>query len=93
MPAFSILFSCRAATPVDASFAGSFLSIVKTLNPNHNAVNTSVTPFWNTFAPDNTEMRFNITEGGVANVTTFQTSSGLLERCAFWRSVSEFTPQ
>lgn len=85
--------SYRAATPIDASFAGTFPSFVKALSPNHNALNMSVTPFWSTYAPDNTEMRFNVTEAGAANIRTFQTDSDLLERCAFWRSISEFTPQ
>ncbi|KAI5117710.1 hypothetical protein M0805_003199 [Coniferiporia weirii] len=79
---------------IAASFAGSFLSVVKSLNPNFNPLSPeSITPAWATYATGDTEMLFNVTESGEAEVKTFATDKGLLERCEFWRSVAEATPQ
>ncbi|KAI5117712.1 hypothetical protein M0805_003201 [Coniferiporia weirii] len=76
-----------------ASFAGSFFSVVKSLNPNFNPLPESVTPSWTTYSDGDTEMLFNVTESGEARVTAFATNKGLLERCDFWKSVAEITPQ
>ena len=78
---------------LDASFAGSFLSFVKSLTPNNNPQKDSITPFWKTYALGNTEMVFNITDAGDAVVDPVATDSSLLERCAFWWSIGASTAQ
>ncbi|KAI5119060.1 hypothetical protein M0805_001519 [Coniferiporia weirii] len=79
---------------ITASFAGSFLSVVKSLNPNFNALfPESITPAWAEYASGDTEMLFNVTESGKAEAHTFTTDKALLERCEFWKSVAEITPQ
>lgn len=87
--------SDRPASAANASFAGSFPALAKTLNPNFNVLQKSVTPFWPTYASERggVEMLFNVTEGGEAVVHTFKTDAGLLERCVFWESLAPFTPQ
>ena len=57
---------------LDASFAGSFMSFVKSLTPNNNPLKDSITPFWQTYAPGNTEMVFNITEAEDAMVNVLR---------------------
>ncbi|KAI5114554.1 hypothetical protein M0805_005237, partial [Coniferiporia weirii] len=76
-----------------ASFAGSFFGVVKSLNPNFNPLPESVTPSWKMYSDGDTEMLFNVTESGEAQVLPFATDKGLLERCDFWKSVAEFIPQ
>ena len=78
---------------LDVSFAGSFMSVVKSLTPNNNPQKDSITPFWQTYAPGNTEMVFNITEAGDAIVEPVATDSSLLDRCAFWQSIAPLTSQ
>ena len=78
---------------LEASFAGSFLSFVKSLTPNNNPQKDSITPFWQTYAPGNTEMVFNLTDTGDAVVDPVATDSSLLERCAFWQSIGPSTAQ
>ncbi|KAI5117711.1 hypothetical protein M0805_003200 [Coniferiporia weirii] len=79
---------------VAASFAGSFLSVVKSLSPDFNPLfSESVTPVWPTYSAGDAEMLFNVTESGEAQVQIFSTDNALLERCKFWASVAEFTPQ
>lgn len=90
---YSIHKKSSPASAANASFAGSFPSVAKTLNPNHNALKKAATPFWPTFSPGNVEMLFNVTESGGAVVHTFTTDKGLLERCAFWEGLAPFTPQ
>ncbi|KAH8113786.1 cephalosporin esterase [Phellopilus nigrolimitatus] len=77
-----------------ASFTGSFLGVVKSLNPNVNPLfPNSITPQWNQYVFGNTEMLFNITQAGEPDIRAFRTDTGLLERCSFWKSVAEYTPQ
>lgn len=85
----------RPASAANASFAGSFPALAKTLNPNFNVLQKSITPFWPTYASERggVEMLFNVTESGGAVVHTIKTDAGLLERCAFWESLAPFTPQ
>ncbi|THH08486.1 hypothetical protein EW145_g2677 [Phellinidium pouzarii] len=77
-----------------ASFAGSFLGVVKSLSPNNNPLfPESITPAWPTFAARDTEMLFNVTDAREPDIRTFMTDKALIERCDFWKSVSAFTPQ
>lgn len=69
------------------------MSIVKTLNPNNNALNTSVTPHWPAYHLGGTEMLFNVTSTGGPDVRTFTTDPDVLARCEFWKAVAPVSPQ
>ncbi|KAL5536969.1 hypothetical protein ACEPAF_792 [Sanghuangporus sanghuang] len=75
-----------------ASFAGSFLGVVKSRNPNVNPLDEVITPYWPQFNAEN-EMLFNSTTTGQAIVQALKTDKALLKRCEFWRRVSKYTSQ
>ncbi|KAG1839452.1 Alpha/Beta hydrolase protein [Suillus subalutaceus] len=52
-----------------------------------------ITPSWTSWQHDLTEMKFNKTFAGAPDVHTFKTDSALLERCAYWLSVSAYSAQ
>lgn len=65
-----------------ASFAGAFMSIVKSADPNvHPPVPNIITPHWSTFDIGHTEMLFNMTESGQPEITPISTDPALLQRC------------
>ncbi|KAL4253914.1 Carboxylic ester hydrolase [Pleurotus pulmonarius] len=75
------------------SFSQSFLDFVLHFDPNIKFDEKNVTPPWARYAPANTEMLFNRTEDGQMVIRPERTDPALLERCAFWESISEFTAQ
>ncbi|KAI0347662.1 cephalosporin esterase [Trametopsis cervina] len=77
----------------DASFAGAFTAFAKSGDPNVHPVSTVITPTWNLFNNSNTEMLFNRTEDFQPDIRATTTDPALLERCAFWKSVSASAAQ
>ncbi|KAG6830004.1 hypothetical protein H0H92_002695 [Tricholoma furcatifolium] len=73
------------------AFAQIFTDFAISLDPN-DKVSSTITPAWGRWEGQ-TEMLFNRTESGLPDVRAIQTSSALLERCQFWRSVSASTSQ
>lgn len=65
-----------------ASFAGAFLGLVKSDDPNIHPVTDDITPAWNTFSQGNTEMLFNRTDDFQPDIRPITTDPALLERCA-----------
>ncbi|KAJ6463192.1 Alpha/Beta hydrolase protein [Mycena vulgaris] len=74
------------------AFAQSFTSFIVNLDPNIKVDPTTITPQWELFDVNNTEMLFNMT-AGVPVVQPITTSDALLERCQFWDSVGNLTAQ
>ncbi|KAI0685456.1 cephalosporin esterase [Cytidiella melzeri] len=72
----------------DASFAGAFTAFAKFGDVNRHPVPQVITPQWDMFRGRNTEMLFNRTEDYKPDIRAFSTDPGLLERCAFWKSVA-----
>ncbi|KAJ6577853.1 Alpha/Beta hydrolase protein [Mycena capillaripes] len=78
---------------IDA-FAQSFTSFIVNLDPNVKIDPTTITPQWNTFDVQNTQMLFNQTAvNGSPVVEPIMISDALLERCRFWDSVGNLTAQ
>ncbi|KAJ7448568.1 Alpha/Beta hydrolase protein [Mycena latifolia] len=78
---------------IDA-FAQSFTSFIINLSPNIKVDPTTITPHWNTFDIQHTEMLFNQTSvDGLPVVHSIATSDALLGRCGFWNSVGSLTAQ
>lgn len=83
----------------DAAFAGSFLSVAKTLSPNRNPLPeaaSAMPPRWRSYAnpkEPKLEMVFNFTQAGEPAVFARQTNEALLERCAFWENMAPFVGQ
>ncbi|EGO04052.1 hypothetical protein SERLA73DRAFT_175783 [Serpula lacrymans var. lacrymans S7.3] len=75
------------------AFSQSFIAVVQSLNPNAKFDGSNITPLWNAWSANNTEMLFNETEAGAPVVQTTTTDDALLQRCAFWNSVSAYTSQ
>ncbi|KAJ6577861.1 Alpha/Beta hydrolase protein [Mycena capillaripes] len=70
------------------AFAQLFTSFIVNLDPNVKINPTTITPQWNMFDVQNTEMLFNQTApNGLPVVEPRVTSDSLLERCRFWDSV------
>ncbi|KAJ6524299.1 Alpha/Beta hydrolase protein [Mycena vulgaris] len=74
------------------AFAQSFTSFIINLDPNIKVDPTTITPRWDLFEVNNTEMLFNMT-AGVPVVQPITTSDALLERCQFWNGVGNLTAQ
>ncbi|KAI0094264.1 cephalosporin esterase [Irpex rosettiformis] len=77
----------------DASFPGAIMGFVKFGNPNRHPVPDIITPPWATYHVNHTEMLFNRTEDFQPDIRPISTDRALMERCAFWRSVSGHTAQ
>ncbi|VDC03515.1 unnamed protein product [Peniophora sp. CBMAI 1063] len=75
-----------------SAFQSSFFSTAVSLNPNaHDS--EDLKPNWPTFQETGKTMFFNETMTGAPEVVTISTSSALLERCAFWLSLSAVNAQ
>jgi len=77
------------------AFSQAFLAFAISLDPNNKFDPTNITPQWNKFSVNNTEMLFNRTEDSSAPVIhTFTTDQNLLERCKYvklyYRGVTSF---
>ncbi|CAK5266644.1 unnamed protein product [Mycena citricolor] len=68
------------------AFAQSFTSFIVNLDPNQKINANTLTPQWNQYDVDQTEMLFNRTEAGVPVVRAFNTDPLLDARCRFWNS-------
>lgn len=67
-----------------ASFAGGFLGVVRSFDPNiHPPVPNIITPHWNTFSSGHTEMLFNKTEDTQVDIRPVKTDRALLQRCEY----------
>ncbi|THV05587.1 alpha/beta-hydrolase [Dendrothele bispora CBS 962.96] len=76
------------------AFSQAFLAFAISLDPNNKLEFGNITPQWNTFSMNDTEMLFNRTEDSSAAVIhTFSTDQDLLDRCSFWEGVGELTGQ
>ncbi|KAH7920758.1 alpha/beta-hydrolase [Leucogyrophana mollusca] len=76
------------------AFSGGFMSFATSLDVNQKVYPDDITPQWDAWTVGGrTEMLFNETAAGVPVVQPTTTDAGVLERCAFWRSVSAYTAQ
>ncbi|KAH7920072.1 alpha/beta-hydrolase [Leucogyrophana mollusca] len=76
------------------AFSGGFMSFAASLDVNQKVYAGDITPQWDAWTVGGrTEMLFNETEAGAPAVQPKTTDAGVLERCAFWRSVSAYTAQ
>ncbi|KAF8869965.1 alpha beta-hydrolase [Infundibulicybe gibba] len=81
----------RFANPdFSKAFSGSFLNFVLSLSPDIKSDPTTITPKWDAWE-GSTEMVFNRTEAGNPDIQAMKTSSALLKRCSFWKSVAAAT--
>ncbi|KAJ6458405.1 Alpha/Beta hydrolase protein [Mycena vitilis] len=75
------------------AFAQGFVSFAVNLDPN-DKLRPSIAPLWQTWSrAAETELLFNKTDDGAPEIAPFNTSSALLERCEFWRSVRHLSAQ
>jgi len=89
-PSYDPLFN---NTDFIKSFSQSFLDVVLSLNPNTKFDPTNLTPAWNQWSSNNTEMLFNKTSTNEPDIRAISTDAGLLERCIFWHSMAAFMGQ
>ncbi|THH19416.1 hypothetical protein EW146_g1763 [Bondarzewia mesenterica] len=83
-----------SVSPVaSASPVASFFSIAISLNPNVHLNSANITPEWNSWSRNHTEMLFNKTVAGVPDVRHFKTSPELLQRCQWWKSIAPVLAQ
>ncbi|KAI9457054.1 Alpha/Beta hydrolase protein [Boletus coccyginus] len=75
------------------AFSESFMSLAKYYDVNTKFDPTNITPYWDEYFVGETEMLFNRTEGGVPVVMPIKTDPAILQRCAFWSSVTPMTSQ
>ncbi|KAG1811208.1 Alpha/Beta hydrolase protein [Suillus subaureus] len=75
------------------AFSNSFMAMAMFETPDDRYTPGDITPSWRSWRYDLTEMMFNETSAGVADVHTFKTDSALLERCAYWLDVSGYSAQ
>ncbi|KAF4596849.1 hypothetical protein EYR40_007461 [Pleurotus pulmonarius] len=79
-----------------SSFTQSFLdfALSRDSDPNAKFDDSNLTPRWSLYTSSSMfEMVFNRTDIGELDIHSASTDTGLLERCAFWESVSELTAQ
>ncbi|KAJ6560580.1 Alpha/Beta hydrolase protein [Mycena vulgaris] len=75
------------------AFSQSFTSFAISLDPNVKVDSTTITPAWKKWDVEHTEILFNKTAADQPVVTPVRTSDALLDRCAFWNSVTDLTAQ
>ncbi|KAG0695319.1 hypothetical protein DFH29DRAFT_273339 [Suillus ampliporus] len=75
------------------AFSNSFMAMAMYETPNDRYTPGDITPSWNPWRDDSTEMMFNKTSAGEPDVYTFKTDMALLERCAYWLDVSAYSAQ
>ena len=64
------------------------MSLAKYYDVNTKFDPTNITPYWDKYDIEQTEMMFNYTEAGVPAVLPIQTDPELLQRCAYVVSCS-----
>ncbi|KAK1234054.1 hypothetical protein PQX77_002748 [Marasmius sp. AFHP31] len=77
---------------IDA-FTQSFISFAVSLDPNVKTGPSTITPPWDLYSINDTEMVFNKTVDEKPDVRPVTTNEGLLQRCSFWESVGALTGQ
>ena len=65
------------------AFSQSFMSLAKYYDVNTKFDPTNITPYWNKYYKEGTEMLFNRTEAGEPVITPIKTDPKLLERCGY----------
>ncbi|KAG0698021.1 Alpha/Beta hydrolase protein [Suillus ampliporus] len=75
------------------AFSNSFMAMAMYETPDHRYDTGDITPSWKSWHHGFTEMIFNVTSAGVPDVDRSTTDMALLERCAYWRSVSAYSAQ
>ncbi|KAG2064949.1 alpha/beta-hydrolase [Suillus decipiens] len=75
------------------SFSNSFMAMAMFETPDHRYTPGDITPSWNIWQQDFTEMVFNETSEGKPHVYTSKTDMALLERCTYWQQVLAYTMQ
>ncbi|KAI9572480.1 Alpha/Beta hydrolase protein [Boletus coccyginus] len=83
-----------STSEIVTAFSNSFLAMVKSGNPadKYNSADILPTP-WSNWANGDTEMIFNVTSSGAADLHESTTNSGLSHRCAAWLNVAANTSQ
>ncbi|KAF9479662.1 alpha/beta-hydrolase [Pholiota conissans] len=76
----------------DNAFSEAFTDFAMSLNPNIKFDPMNITPLWKPWAGQN-EMLFNKTTENQPDVRSITTAKDLIQRCAFWESVSAQTAQ
>ncbi|KAG1731964.1 Alpha/Beta hydrolase protein [Suillus paluster] len=75
------------------AFSNSFMAMAMYETPDRRYDPRDITPSWKSWHHGFTEMIFNETSVGVPHVYTSKTEKAVLERCAYWRSVSAYSAQ
>ncbi|KAJ8496645.1 hypothetical protein ONZ45_g12370 [Pleurotus djamor] len=75
------------------TYSESFIRFILSLNPTRGLKSKYITPPWSEYTKTGSEMVFNLTSSGEPDIRSAQSDPGLLERCAYWESISEFTSQ
>ncbi|KAL0578556.1 hypothetical protein V5O48_003457 [Marasmius crinis-equi] len=75
------------------AFAQPFINFAISLDPNAKVDPSNITPKWDLYSTDNTEMVFNKTAENLPDIHADTTNEALLERCRFWESVGALTGQ
>ncbi|KAF9479979.1 alpha/beta-hydrolase [Pholiota conissans] len=76
----------------DNAFSEAFVDFAMSLNPNVKFDPTNITPLWKPWAGQN-EMLFNKTTADQPDIRAITTAKDLIQRCAFWESISAQTAQ
>ncbi|KAJ7133522.1 alpha beta-hydrolase [Mycena epipterygia] len=74
------------------AYRQSFLSTAIVLDPNGHPT-PSLLPTWPSWFKNEAEMLFNKTDSGAPVIKSIGTDASVVERCAFWNSVSDVTSQ
>jgi len=77
---------------IDA-FVQSFMSFSMYGDVNQKFDPTNITPYWYEYEYGYTEMLFNETESGAPIVTPITTDPSLIQRCAYWSTITNNTAQ
>ncbi|KAH7906561.1 Alpha/Beta hydrolase protein [Hygrophoropsis aurantiaca] len=75
------------------AFSQSFMSFAMSYDVNAKFDPTNITPYWDEYYIGETEMLFNRTEDYVPSVLPVKTDPALVDRCAFWQTVTQLTAQ
>jgi len=93
---FTSYDSAALNTPFQKAFSQGFLAFAMSLDPNDKFDSTNITPTWPMWSSGigtGSEMLFNMTSSGDANVTGITTDLALEARCSYWLSAGQYTYQ
>ncbi|EIM89556.1 alpha/beta-hydrolase [Stereum hirsutum FP-91666 SS1] len=83
----------QSNTDFSNAFSGAFLDFAASLNESQKLNSSTITPPWSQWSNGHTEMLFNLTASSEPVIQTITTDDALLERCEWWRSLSEVNRQ